>query len=98
MLDGTGLPWLAAVLGGDAAGGELARPAIERGGHLRVGLEDHDGPRQPRNEELVREAVALAEAAGRPVAAPKEAARIPGLPGWRPTVDAGWTKEGMVVR
>jgi 3-keto-5-aminohexanoate cleavage enzyme len=80
MLDGTGLPWLVAVLGGDVTDGELARLAIERGGHLRVGLEDYDGPRQPRNEELVREAVALAEAAGRPVATPKDAARILGLP------------------
>ncbi len=81
MLDGTGLPWLVAVLGGDVTGGELARLAIERGGHLRVGLEDYDGPRQPRNEELVREVVALAEITGRPVATPKDAARILGLPG-----------------
>ena len=81
MLDGTGLPWLVAVLGGDVTAGELARLAIERGGHLRVGLEDYDGPRQPRNEELVREAVALAEAAGRPIATPKDAARILSLPG-----------------
>ena len=81
MLDGTGLPWLVAVLGGDVTDGKLARLAIERGGHLRVGLEDYDGPRQPRNEELVREVVALAEAAGRPVATPKDAARILGLPG-----------------
>ena len=81
MLDGTGLPWLVAVLGGDVTHGEFARLAIERGGHLRVGLEDYDGPRQPRDEKLVREVVALAEAAGRPVATPKDAARILGLPG-----------------
>jgi uncharacterized protein (DUF849 family) len=81
MLDGTGLPWLVAVLGGDVTGGDLARLAIERGGHLRVGLEDYDGPRQPRNEELVREVVALAETTGRPVATPKDASRILGLPG-----------------
>ena len=81
MLDGTGLPWLVAVLGGDVTAGDLARLAVERGGHLRVGLEDYEGRRQPRNEELVREAVALAEAAGRPVATPKDAARILGLPG-----------------
>ena len=81
MLDGNGLPWLVAVLGGDVTDGDLARLAIERGGHLRVGLEDYDGPRQPRNEDLVREAVALAEAAGRPVATPKDAARILSLPG-----------------
>ena len=79
MLQGTGLPWLVAVLGGDVTDG-LARLAIERGGHVRVGLEDYDGPRQPRNEELVREVVSLAEAAGRPVATPGEAARILGIP------------------
>ena len=81
MLDGTGLPWLVAVLGGDVTEGELARLAIERGGHVRVGLEDYDGPRRPRNEELVREVVALAEAAGRPVATPQEAARLLDVPG-----------------
>lgn len=80
MLDGTGLPWLVAVLGGDAVGCGLAQLAIERGGHVRVGLEDYAGPRQPRNEELVREAVELAEALRRPVATPKEAARILDLP------------------
>ena len=80
MLEGSGLPWLVAVLGGDITSGELARLAIERGGHLRVGLEDHDGPRQPRNEDLVREAVALAASAGRPIATPREAASILDLP------------------
>lgn len=80
MLDGTGLPWLVAVLGGDVVAEGLARLAIECGGHVRVGLEDYDGPRRPRNEDLVREVVALAEAAGRPVATPKEAARLLDLP------------------
>ena len=80
MLDGTGLPWLVAVLGGDVVAGGLARLAIEHGGHVRVGLEDYDGPRQPRNEELIQEVVALAEAAGRPVATLEEAARVLDLP------------------
>lgn len=79
MLEGTGLPWLVAVLGGDVTGG-LAQLAIEHGGHVRVGLEDYDGPRQPRNEDLVREVVELAEAAGRPVATPREAAGVLDLP------------------
>jgi len=79
MLEGTGLPWLVAVLGGDIADG-MAQMAIERGAHVRVGLEDYDGPRRPRNEELVREVVALAEAAGHPVATPGEAATILDLP------------------
>lgn len=75
MLEGTGLPWLVASLEGDVTEG-LAQLAIERGGHVRVGLEDYAGPRQPKNEELVAEVVALAEAAGRPIASPSEARRI----------------------
>jgi hypothetical protein len=38
MLDGTGLPWSVAVLGGDLVGSGLAEHALERGGHLRVGF------------------------------------------------------------
>ncbi|MGH2608372.1 MAG: 3-keto-5-aminohexanoate cleavage protein, partial [Tepidiformaceae bacterium] len=53
MLEPTGLPWSVAVLGGDVIGCGLARIALERGGHLRVGLEDYAGPLQPTNEELV---------------------------------------------
>jgi uncharacterized protein (DUF849 family) len=80
MLEGSGLPWSVAVLGGDVIASGLARLALERGGHLRVGLEDYAGPRTPTNEELVREAVQACAAAGRPVASPAEAARILGLP------------------
>lgn len=80
MLDGTGLPWLVAVLGGDVVASGLARYAVERGGHVRVGLEDYDRPRRPRNEELVREVVDLAREIGRPVATPAEAAALLDLP------------------
>ncbi|MGH8973930.1 MAG: 3-keto-5-aminohexanoate cleavage protein, partial [Acidimicrobiia bacterium] len=77
MLEGTGLPWMAAVYGGDVTGTGLARLAIERGGHIRVGLEDHHAPpRTPRNEELVREAVEVAHAGGRRPATPDEAPEI----------------------
>ena len=34
----------------------LGARALERGGHVRVGLEDHAGPRTPSNVELVEEA------------------------------------------
>ena len=57
----------------------LARLVLERGGHLRVGLEDYAGPRTPRNEELVREAVALVREVRRPVAGCVEAAATLGL-------------------
>src|SRR5439155_686329 len=68
MLEGSGLPWAVAVMGGDAAQTGIAQLAIERGGHVRIGLEDHAGPRQPTNRELVEEVVALAKAIGRPIA------------------------------
>lgn len=80
ILDASGLPWSVAVLGGDVIGSGLARLALEQGGHLRVGLEDHAGPRTPTNEELVREAVRAIEAAGRRVASCEEAARMLALP------------------
>ena len=80
MLDGCDLPWAVAVLGGDVVASGLARLALERGGHVRVGLEDHAGARTPTNEELVSEVVALARAVGRPIATPAEAARLLDLP------------------
>ena len=80
MLDGTGLPWSVAVLGGDVVGCGLAEYALEQGGHLRVGLEDYAGHRHPSNIELVSEAVALCGAVGRPVATCANAAALLGVP------------------
>ncbi len=80
MLEGTGLPWLVAVLGGDVTADGFARMALERGGHVRVGLEDYAGGRRPRNEELVAEAARLAGEAGREVATPARARELLGLP------------------
>jgi len=80
MLEGCDLPWAVAVIGGDVVGSGLARLALERGGHLRVGLEDYAGPGEPANEDLVRAAVKLAGEAGRSVATCEEAARILRLP------------------
>jgi uncharacterized protein (DUF849 family) len=80
MLEGCDLPWAVAVLGGDVVESGLARLALERGGHLRVGLEDHAGTRRPGNEELVREAAELAASVGRPVATCEDAAQMLGLP------------------
>jgi uncharacterized protein (DUF849 family) len=79
MLAGTDLPWMVGVIGGDVML-ELAALAIERGGHVRVGLEDYAGTRTPRNTELVHEVVALAARHGRRVATPAEAAEILRLP------------------
>ncbi|MEA2627538.1 MAG: 3-keto-5-aminohexanoate cleavage enzyme [Candidatus Binatota bacterium] len=74
------LAWGVAVLGGDVVETGLAQAAIERGGHVRVGLEDHRSARQPSNAELVAEVAALAAAHGRTPATPAEAAAILGLP------------------
>jgi uncharacterized protein (DUF849 family) len=75
------MPWSIAVVSGDANDGDVARHALERGGHLRVGLEDYAGPRQPTNLELVREAVALCQEVGRPVARVEDTIRLLGLKG-----------------
>ncbi|MFN8624913.1 MAG: 3-keto-5-aminohexanoate cleavage protein [Candidatus Binatia bacterium] len=79
MLGDCGLPWAVAVLGGDVVGCGMARAALERGGHVRVGLEDYAGPRRPTNAELVGEAATLAAEVGRPVATCRDAAGMLGL-------------------
>jgi 3-keto-5-aminohexanoate cleavage enzyme len=80
LLDGTDLVWCVAALGGDIVGSGLARHALERGGHLRVGLEDYAGPDMPSNVELVEGAADVVRAVGRPLAEPNTAARILDLP------------------
>ena len=61
------LPWSVTVVGGDLFATELPELALARGGHLRVGLEDHRG-RRASNEELVAQAVERVGASGRQVA------------------------------
>lgn len=80
MIEGTGLPWSVSVWGGDLLETPIARLALEHGGHLHVGLEEHSGPRHPTNEQLVQEAANLAHQVGRPVATPPEAATLLNLP------------------
>jgi uncharacterized protein (DUF849 family) len=81
MLDGSGLPWSASVWGGDLMATPIAKLALERGGHLHVGIEEFFSPgREPTNLELAREAAALAAAVGRPLASPAEAAELLDLP------------------
>ena len=78
------LPWAVSVVGGDVGRSEVAKAALERGGHLHVGLEFYRGDRTPTNPELAAEAAELAMRAGRPVATPDQAAEMLGLP--RPRV------------
>jgi uncharacterized protein (DUF849 family) len=78
MLGDADIPWAVAVLGGDIFDTPIARLALERGGHLRVGLEDDQGA--PSNAALVERATELAGRMGRPVATRTETAEILGLP------------------
>ena len=87
MLADTGLPWMVGVIGGDVSE-TLAALAIARGGHVRVGLEDYVGAERPRNAELVRAIVAMAERQGRRVATPAEAAEILRVPAYPSTLRA----------
>jgi uncharacterized protein (DUF849 family) len=74
------IPWAVSVVGGDVVETGLARYAVERGGHIHLGLEFFAGERTPTNVELVNEAVAVCDAMGVAVASCDEAAEILELP------------------
>lgn len=76
---GLDLPWAVTTIGGDVTANGLSELAIRRGGHIRLGLEDYGGPRQPRNVELIEEVTAIARTHGRAVATPAQTLRILGL-------------------
>ena len=81
MIEGVDLPWSVSVWGGDLMATPIARMALERGGHLHVGLEEFYAPdRSPTNLELVEEVLVLANEVGRPIADPAEAVRLLDLP------------------
>jgi 3-keto-5-aminohexanoate cleavage enzyme len=84
LLEPSGLPWSVAVLGGDVVGCGLAELAIQRGRHVRVGLEDYAGPDERSNLYLLRGAVAVAEGLGRVAATTAQTRRILGVPVSRP--------------
>ncbi len=77
MLGDAPIPWAVAVLGGSLLDTPVARAALERGGHLRVGLEDWDDG--PANAEQVTAAAQLARSCGREVASIDAAATVLGL-------------------
>jgi uncharacterized protein (DUF849 family) len=79
LLADSAIPWAASVVGGDLVRSDVARPALELGGHLHVGLEFHGGDRTPTNAELVAEAVDLVHECGLEVATPDQAAELLGL-------------------
>jgi uncharacterized protein (DUF849 family) len=78
MFEATGLPWAVTLLGGSLLDTPVARLAVERGGHLRVGIEDDSSG--PGNVEQVQRAAELCRQVGRPIATCAEAAAILGLP------------------
>jgi 3-keto-5-aminohexanoate cleavage enzyme len=80
MLHDCDVPWAVSVVGGDLTESEIAPIALERGGHLHLGLEFFGGPGTPTNAELVARAVQLCDAAKRPVATSQEASAILRLP------------------
>jgi uncharacterized protein (DUF849 family) len=80
MLGDCPVPWALSVVGGDPVESGLAEYAIERGGHLHVGLEFYGGDRQPTNAELTRNAADVCERMGVVVATCDEAASILSLP------------------
>jgi len=74
------VPWAVSVVGGDVVGTGLAEYAVERGGHIHLGLEFFRSDRTPGNPELVEEAVAVCDKLGVAVATPDQAAEILELP------------------
>ncbi|MEW1963696.1 3-keto-5-aminohexanoate cleavage protein [Microbacterium sp. NPDC077644] len=74
MIDGLAVEWEVGVPGGNILETPLARYALEKGGHLRSGIEDQGGVNpEVTNREVVEAAVALVAEVGRPVATPSQA-------------------------
>ena len=78
MLGDTPVEWAVAVLGGSLLDTPIARAALERGGHLRVGIEDWDDG--PANVDQVAAAVALCGELGRPIASIADTETLLALP------------------
>lgn len=70
------LPWSVALPGGDILENEVGRLALERGGHLRVGLEDYAGPGEPTNLEIIERTAKLIDEVGRTIATPAQTAEL----------------------
>ena len=64
---GSSLPWIASLFGDSMLDSDLARHALERGGHLRVGIEDAAGRSDLTNAQMVERAATLAESVDREV-------------------------------
>ena len=81
MLEGTDIPWSVSVWGGDLLQTPVARMALELGGHLHIGIEEHFDPnRTPTNVELIEETRALCAELGRPLATFAQTRQMLGMP------------------
>lgn len=78
MLEGSPFTWNVGLMGDVLLEFPLARYALERGGHLRVGIEDTAGLTDATNVETVEAAVALANEVGRPIARGADARAVLG--------------------
>ena len=78
MLGDDDLPWAVTLLGGSILDTPVAVMALERGGHIRVGLED--SPDAESNLALVDQVTQLAAAVGREVATCEQAEALLRLP------------------
>jgi 3-keto-5-aminohexanoate cleavage enzyme len=76
MMEGCEMPWIVSVMGDVLLDTPIARCALERGGHLRVGVEDTAGMTEMSNRETVEAAIAVANEVGRPVASGAEASTV----------------------
>lgn len=68
MMGDCQLPWTVSLFGDPILDSPLARYAFERGGHIRVGVEDAAIDTGMSNADMVRAAAALAAEVGRPLA------------------------------
>lgn len=73
LIEGSGMPWIVSILGGSILDSELPRYVLERGGHLRVGVEDPLRKTEMTNSEMIQAVIDLANEVGRPVARNTEA-------------------------
>lgn len=73
MMEGIQMPWIVSVFGDVLVDTDFAQYALERGGHIRVGVEDFFNLSDMTNEETVVAAIDLVNKVGRPVAQGHEA-------------------------
>ena len=90
LIEGAGLVWAAAVLGGDILADGFGQRVVERGGHIRVGLEDETRRTSHTNADLTARAAGMLRAAGCRPASISETRAILGMPDARRKAAGGY--------